>query len=209
MVNGLGKRLQYLRIRAGLTQREAASIPEIACDPRVLAAYENDNRSPKPSMIIRFAQYYGVTTDYLLGISPFENSDHLRDNNSIQLSKEALQFLERCDSDVLITLNLMLSVPSSNLFLLTLRKYIEDYDIDEKGILQNDEHRFLYEKLRKDLSIEAFSSLLETWAWDSFSKATKQLIKEIREQMDIENGLPRGGRPKKYKTGKKKVEQKL
>ena len=207
MVQGLGKRLQNLRIRAGLTQREAAMIPEIECDPAVLAAYERDTRSPKFDMLVRFARYYGVTTDYLLGITPYENSEHVKESGNIQLSKEALQFLEHCDTDILITLNLMLSVPSSNIFLLTLRKYIEDYDIDEKGILQNEEYRFLYEKLKTDLSIEAFSSLLETWAWDSLSKATKQLISEIRDQMDIKSGSPRGGRPKKYKTSKQKTEE--
>ena len=208
MIQGLGKRLQNLRIRAGLTQREAAAIPEIECDPGVLAAYERDTRSPKLDMLIRFAKYYSVTADYLLGITPYENAEHEKESGNIHLSKKAIQFLEHCDSDNLITLNLILSVPSSNLFLLTLKKYIEDFDLDQSAIQKNEEYAFLYEKLKKDLSIEAFSSLLETWAWDSFSKATKQLITEIREQMDIESGAPRGGRPKKYKTSKQQLREK-
>lgn len=61
----LSKRLKSLRQKEGLTQLELAEKLDIP--NQNVSNYERGFRQPDYEMLIKFANFYGVTTDYLLG----------------------------------------------------------------------------------------------------------------------------------------------
>lgn len=61
----LGERLKYLRLQKGLTQEQLAEI--IGISRSALSMYELDQREPDLGTLIKIADYFSVTTDYLLG----------------------------------------------------------------------------------------------------------------------------------------------
>lgn len=89
------ERIKYLRNRKGLTQQDLAN--ELSISRTAIAGYERLDKQPNFDGLIKIAHYFGVTTDFLLGISDkefeqdskadfykkidrlFENSDHFKD----------------------------------------------------------------------------------------------------------------------------------
>lgn len=74
-VNGMLKdNLKQIREANGLTKRELCEKTGIS--ERAYLTYEYGEREPKISVIEKLADFYGVTTDYILGrdnvLSPFE-----------------------------------------------------------------------------------------------------------------------------------------
>ena len=61
------KRLQALRDKTGETQEAVASAVDISTI--ALSRYENDARTPRPAILARLAEHYGVSIDYLMGES--------------------------------------------------------------------------------------------------------------------------------------------
>lgn len=61
----LGQRLKLLRIEKGMSQERLAN--SIGISRSALSMYELDRREPDIFTILRFADYFLVTTDYLLG----------------------------------------------------------------------------------------------------------------------------------------------
>lgn len=64
----IGEKIKELRKAKGITIAEAAKIFSIAS--RTYSSYEAEEREPNIDMINKFADFYGVTTDYLLGREP-------------------------------------------------------------------------------------------------------------------------------------------
>jgi transcriptional regulator with XRE-family HTH domain len=64
-VNTLGQRLKKLRERENLSQKRAAEIFGITNTQ--LSRYENDIHSPDPELLRKFADYYNVSTDHIVG----------------------------------------------------------------------------------------------------------------------------------------------
>lgn len=62
---GFGDRLSDLRRKRGLTQRMAAPLLQI--DRAALSHYEKDRREPDFKTLNRIADFFHVSTDYLLG----------------------------------------------------------------------------------------------------------------------------------------------
>lgn len=60
-----GERLKELRIKFGLKQHELAEILNVS--QSTIGMYENDQRTPPIESIVKLAEYFNVTTDYLLG----------------------------------------------------------------------------------------------------------------------------------------------
>ena len=60
------ERLKELRTEKGITQDKLAE--ETGLSQAALANWENGKRSPNALAIITLAKYFGVTTDYLLGV---------------------------------------------------------------------------------------------------------------------------------------------
>jgi transcriptional regulator with XRE-family HTH domain len=61
------QRLEDLRIDADKTQREIAEV--LSCKREVYRRYEKGIHEIPVWALIRLAQYYGVSTDYILGLS--------------------------------------------------------------------------------------------------------------------------------------------
>lgn len=64
----IGKRLKILRIEHGLTLDELAS--KINITKATLSRYENDHRKPNAEFIEAITRFYGVSSDYILGVAP-------------------------------------------------------------------------------------------------------------------------------------------
>ena len=58
-------KLGELRNEKGLSQRQAAA--ELGVSQALLSHYETNAREPKLEFVVKVCDYYGVTTDYILG----------------------------------------------------------------------------------------------------------------------------------------------
>lgn len=58
------KKLRELRVINELTQKEMAEILNIS--PQALSAYEKGNRAIPIDILLRFADHFGVSVDYIL-----------------------------------------------------------------------------------------------------------------------------------------------
>ena len=61
----LAERLRQLRKLTGVSQITLAEY--LMCSPGTVSNYENGVHLPDPETLIGFANYYGVSVDYLLG----------------------------------------------------------------------------------------------------------------------------------------------
>jgi len=61
----LGQRIKLLRLQKNLTQEQLAEI--IGISRSALSMYELNEREPDIETIIKFADFFQVSTDYLLG----------------------------------------------------------------------------------------------------------------------------------------------
>lgn len=68
----LGKRLKYLRDKNNYSQKRVAD--SIGISNTQLSRYESGDRKPEPELITQFADFYGVTTDFLHGRTEDPNS---------------------------------------------------------------------------------------------------------------------------------------
>ena len=65
-MESLGRRLKELRAEKGLTQRQVAEHFRISSVTYLRE--EKGQREPSLEMLVGFARFFGVTTDYLLGL---------------------------------------------------------------------------------------------------------------------------------------------
>lgn len=97
--------LKYIREKNGLTKRELCEKTGIS--ERAYLTYEFGEREPKISVIAKLADFYGVTTDYLLGrdsqksneLTPTQREE-IATQKWLSLDKEKrdalLQMMETC-----------------------------------------------------------------------------------------------------------------
>lgn len=64
-MKGFGARLMELREKRGLTQHMAAQL--LGVTRAAISHYEKDRREPDFEVLNRLADFFQVTTDYLLG----------------------------------------------------------------------------------------------------------------------------------------------
>lgn len=100
----LGQRIRYLREEKELTQRQVAEAIEVASSTMTL--YETDRRAPSYAILSRFAQFFAVSTDYLLGLSE-KRGEVLNRNELItligkeyaeKLTKETLELINTIEN---------------------------------------------------------------------------------------------------------------
>lgn len=94
----LGKRLKKLRNELGLEREELAE--KLGLTYWALSKYENDDREPDHKTLKLFADFFNVSSDYLLGRTnvrqqPEILAAHRTDNYDGPLPQEALEELER------------------------------------------------------------------------------------------------------------------
>lgn len=92
----IGTRIKFLRMEEGLTQRELAAKMNIGNS--TLSQYEQGDRTPSVDMQRNFARHFGVSVDFLLGLTdertpkPERPSDKPAPTDPSYL--EALSYLE-------------------------------------------------------------------------------------------------------------------
>lgn len=88
----ISERLEDLRKKHGLTLEELAEATKIS--KSALSKYENqDFKDISPFNVATLAKFYGVTTDYLLGVSNMERPDDA-EIQELRLANEALNVLK-------------------------------------------------------------------------------------------------------------------
>lgn len=115
--------LKKLREKHGLTKRELCEKTGIS--ERAYLTYEFGEREPKISVVQKLADFYGVTTDYLLGREPAPERDDL----STVVKNSGVEELE----DILIRRYLELPNAQRQAVLDFLRRAIQE-EADRQGI---------------------------------------------------------------------------
>lgn len=92
----LGTTLASLRAEKGLVQKQMAASLNLSIS--AISSYENNVHAPDLSMLCRLAEYFNVTTDYLLGLTEF------------RFPPEAIRQHIARDYDVLDMVNTVLSL---------------------------------------------------------------------------------------------------
>lgn len=115
------ERFKALRDASGKTQAKIAE--DLGMTPQALSYYAN-GREPSYDTLIAIAKYFGVTTDYLLGVSDHKSDENSAISKQIPLSDKAINFLKSVPSDLQPTLDMLLSDPNFENFLLEVMAYI-------------------------------------------------------------------------------------
>jgi transcriptional regulator with XRE-family HTH domain len=68
----IGKRLRELRKNKDISQEELSRIVGVTTSS--ITFYENDGRNPSYEVLVKIANYFCVTTDYLLGLTEDKNN---------------------------------------------------------------------------------------------------------------------------------------
>ncbi|MBE5965827.1 MAG: helix-turn-helix transcriptional regulator [Lachnospiraceae bacterium] len=71
----VGKRIRELRIEKGITQNELSNY--LGLTPKMISFYELEQRFPPQDILIKLADYFDVSVDYLLGRNDIKYSDQL------------------------------------------------------------------------------------------------------------------------------------
>ncbi len=120
----IDKILLKLREEMGISQEMAAKSLNVSRS--ALGYYERGERQPDASFIIKAADFFGVTADYLLGRSDYRSVENQAIANKFELplSDKAISFLKSVSPELLPTLDLLLSDPNFENFLLEVMTYI-------------------------------------------------------------------------------------
>ena len=154
------ERLRELIDSSGKTREEIAKA--IECDTSTITKHYNGNRQVAPEFIIKYAQFFGVSSDYLLGLSNAESTD--KDIQIISkytgLSDEAIKALNCFYKNVEYSVGVnstMLSVTEIiNKFIEEnaihlLSSYIRDYWVFTK--LMVEDKKLYHEKMKASIEI--------------------------------------------------------
>ena len=87
----VGKIIRELRIEKGITQNELSNY--LGLTPKMISFYELGERFPPYDIINKLADYFNVSTDYLLGRSNIKNPERFIQDYST-LSKENTNEIE-------------------------------------------------------------------------------------------------------------------
>lgn len=120
----IGNKIKLLREARGLTQQQIAQDPAFGIKQGTLSAYERNAREPNIETIRRVAEYFGVTSDYLIGISEHQTAEHDAVGKVIPLSDGAIDSLRRYDDAMLSTISSVLSASAATEFFEDLRSYV-------------------------------------------------------------------------------------
>lgn len=69
----LGNRIKGLRENNNISQKELGE--GIGVSDVMISMYEQGKKNPSLPTMTKLSEYFGVTTDYLLGIEPLENDE--------------------------------------------------------------------------------------------------------------------------------------
>lgn len=91
----LGNRIKTLREELGIKQEELAK--KMSVSPSAIGMYETNKREPNNELILKLAQFFNVSTDYLLGKTdvknPINQIDDILNETMIGMSKKEYEAL--------------------------------------------------------------------------------------------------------------------
>lgn len=79
-------RLKILRTEKGETLEKIAEYLNVTI--QTISNYENEKRDMSPDIILKLSEYFGVSTDYLLGKSDVKNP------STLNLTKDDIKFIK-------------------------------------------------------------------------------------------------------------------
>ena len=79
----LGTRIKLLREELGLKQEDLAK--KLSVSPSAIGMYERNLREPNNELILKIANFFNVSVDYLLGKSDIRNPEIERDKDKIKI----------------------------------------------------------------------------------------------------------------------------
>lgn len=88
ILSNFGLKLKELRNQASLTQEQLAD--KLGIKKATVSYYEKGERTPSPDVLIKIAEIFHVSTDYLLGI---ERTSYLDTNGLTEEDVRALRYL--------------------------------------------------------------------------------------------------------------------
>lgn len=80
-------RLRFLRTQRGESLEKIAKYLNVTM--QTISNYETEKRDMTPDTILKLAEYFGVTTDFLLGKSDIKNPEEAKKEYSYAYHKEA------------------------------------------------------------------------------------------------------------------------
>ena len=95
-MNTLGDIIRELRIKKGLEQKELANILKV--HKGTISNWENNKRVPDNEMLLTMADFFGVSTDYLLG--RIKKEEELKNKVSEEKASEILEAMEEIGIDI-------------------------------------------------------------------------------------------------------------
>ncbi|WP_019227588.1 helix-turn-helix domain-containing protein [Sedimentibacter sp. B4] len=87
--------IRNLRIKNNLSSKELSKILNIS--ESSVSLYESGKRKPSLGLIIKIADYFSVSTDYLLGLSHKEYENNMAEKDFSMLIENIVYFLEKSD----------------------------------------------------------------------------------------------------------------
>lgn len=94
VIKMIGKKIKELREARGLTQAQLSQ--EFGINLSTLASYESEAREPKISMILKFADHFDVSIDYLLGQSNVKHAEDATVAEDLGIDDRAIDNLKQC-----------------------------------------------------------------------------------------------------------------
>lgn len=95
-MNTLGDIMRELRTKKGLEQKELASILKV--HKGTISNWENNKRVPDNEMLLTIADFFGVSTDYLLG--RIKKEEELKNKIAEEKAGEILEAMEEIGIDI-------------------------------------------------------------------------------------------------------------
>lgn len=87
--------IRNLRIRNNLSSKELSKILNIS--ESSVSLYESGKRKPSLGLVIKIADYFSVSTDYLLGLTDKEYEDKIAEKDFSMILENIVCFLENSD----------------------------------------------------------------------------------------------------------------
>lgn len=175
------KRFSALRAESGLSQSKLGK--ELSLSPATIGYYENGDRLPDIETAAKIAQYFGVSADYLLGLSDVKS---IKQDIKIAcevtgLSEDSVETLQEirgdaCDSDVL---NCLLSKPERKALIEILDGigFYCDSLARKEIFIEVAKEEFKFTAEREQLAYKVywdFSSRLVSWWYDFHGRVTPE-----------------------------------
>lgn len=101
MMEIFAKRLKELRLSAGMNQSKLAEA--LGISRQSVTLYENEERTPDIKVLVKMAGYFGVTSDYLVGLSDIPDRTTKLPDELARITEEQRETLRHCDDVIIIS----------------------------------------------------------------------------------------------------------